>query len=336
MTGSKVKSAVKLSLVSGLGVIIGLLLLEGALRVIPQPRPQSNRERPKVYYIPQYANSMRGNVYDPGKKKENEIRVAVVGDSFTFAPKMQFFDSFPYKLELLLNLGAKTPRVHVLNFGTPGTSTFDQIELVKKAVTAQADLIILEITLNDAQSIHLNKTPKEFTDITGGELNQIFGWSKLYRTILAKLSVILSKQKYIDYHHRLFEDPEGFGKFKNSLGEIKKIAEQNSVRLLAVIYPLLDFPVDENYPFADLHALIGGELGALKIPTLDLAPAFRGVTPTRVQLIPGQDSHPNEIASRLAGEAIYEWIRSMHLLDDGYFTTRRYKHRDGVFEASRS
>ncbi len=53
-----------------------------------------------------------------------------------------------------------------------------------------------------------------------------------------------------------------------------------------------------------LHEALANE----QVRFLDLLNDYRGRDPFRLQVIPFVDSHPNEIAHRLAAESIFEYL----------------------------
>ncbi|MCX6115883.1 MAG: SGNH/GDSL hydrolase family protein, partial [Proteobacteria bacterium] len=60
-------------------------------------------------------------------KPANVFRIAAIGDSFTFAPYMQFTDTFPKKLAQMLSLNPGNRQVEVINYGVPAYSTSHEI-----------------------------------------------------------------------------------------------------------------------------------------------------------------------------------------------------------------
>lgn len=335
-TGKATKLSSLKSLLLNLAIIIvglsfALIILEVAMRMLPVSNNVKLRDdRPQRYYIPSAANSLRGNVFSPDTK--NGLRLAVVGDSFTFGPGMQYWDTFPHKLQTIYNIDNPKPILEVLNFGTPGASSLDEVETVKKALKAKADLIILEITLNDPQSKPLRKIPIEFARQSSG-LGRLLGWSAIYKFVSTRLFNQGTVRKYIEYHQNLFSNQESLSRFKEALNRIKSEVSGQGVKFAAVIFPLFDFPLDKKYPFANIHQTIKSELSLLGIESLDLFDAFYGMDNQRLQTIPGVDSHPNEIAHRIAAEAIYEWTLKNNFLPNTYQVGRVYKERKGLHAA---
>ena len=129
-----------------------LLLLAGAelvYRLLPAQTAPRN-DRPAFYYSSEDAPDLRDRAYSAAKPA-GTFRIAVVGDSFSFAPYMQFDDTFAKRLERMLNLNKTSSKVEVINYGLPRLSTSNEVKYVEQAVGEGADLVILQITLNDAE-----------------------------------------------------------------------------------------------------------------------------------------------------------------------------------------
>jgi hypothetical protein len=106
--------------------------------------------------------------------------------------------------------------------------------------------------------------------------------------------------------------------FLNSLSEISTLCKEAQVPLAIVLFPLFDFPIDESYPFGAIHNMIVDNANKRGIPILDLRSHFQGIDVYRLQLIPGKDTHPNEIAHRIAAEAILRFLNQRHLIPDQF------------------
>lgn len=311
-------------------VLVSMIVLELAVRV-PLARAPSTptSDRPRTYYLPAMANSLRGNVFTPELK--SGPRICIIGDSFSFGPGLQFFDTFPHKLKQLLNLNGYQPAMDVINYGTPGASTEDEVQILEKAFVAQPDLIVLEITLNDPQSEPFRKLPIEFAR-QETYLGRWFSWSALYKLVTTRLFNQRTITRYIDYHQELFSKTESFDRFANSLTAIKSKADAKNIPLTVMVFPLFDFPLDKTYPFSNIHQKISGKLDELRIPHLDLFESYRGMNHERLQIQPGADSHPNEIAHRIAAEALYGWLIDEDVIPSTYQAQRTYNSRQAVFQ----
>lgn len=306
----------------GLGVFAGLICLEIALRVIPLRDKAYTSDRPKNFYLPTTSHTGRGNIA-PAFKSQDRLRITVVGDSFTFGPEVQFFDTFSSRLERLLNLNPGEKPVEVVNLGSPGYSTHHEVRLVEEAIKGGSDLVILEVTLNDAQPAPLGRNPLHSAH-TNPHL------SILLDLVESRVRAYKSRQEYIDYHYDLFRNPANKERFKSSLRRMKQRTTEAGIPFVAVIFPLFDFPIGKEYPFRELHREIQGLMREQRIPFLDLQRSFSNIDIGRLQVLPGKDSHPSEIAHRIAAEAIFEWLPRTKSLPPYLFEVRTYASRHNL------
>jgi hypothetical protein len=283
------------------GLLVSAIALEVAFRVMAGGlKPTSWNDRPYGFFLPSDAHTLQES--DSHPKAEGAFRIAIVGDSFTFGPNMQLADTFPKRLEQMLNLNQGAPRVEVLNRGLCGSSTAVEVEQVRRALLEQPNLLVLEITLNDAEPHPLSREEYEAEFKPAWLKWRIFSVWRSIGFVASRIHNYQSARRYIDYHSRFFKDPPTFEVFRSSLERIGKQAENAGVPLIAMVYPLFDYPVNERYPFHEVHEIIGGALAKAGIPAVDLREAYRNIPPDRLQVIPGVDNHPNEIAHRIAAE----------------------------------
>lgn len=93
-------------------------------------------------------NGLRDRVY-PKKKPAGVTRVLTIGDSITFGYGVAREDSYPEKLEKLLN-EREPGKWEVINFGTPGTNIKEYVSMfIKRGIEYDPDLVVLGYCLND-------------------------------------------------------------------------------------------------------------------------------------------------------------------------------------------
>lgn len=308
-------------------VLIELLMRSVFLRAHHAPRT----DRPHRFYVaPEHRAELE--LIEKEQKRENTFRIAAVGDSFTFGPGLQADDTYPKHLERLLNLQVGAPRVEVFNLGIPGYSTHHEIDSVRAALRARADLVVLSITLNDPQLVSLQLESDEVRSQFGryqpsDSLRRIFQYWKTAGYVAERLHNRKSVQSYIEYHRNLFQDPLSWGRFAAAIQRIKSETARSGIPLFVMVFPLLDFPLNKGYPFFGVHKQVDEFLHQQQIPFVDLLPAFRNMDQVRLQIVPGRDSHPNEIAHRIASERLFSALIAAHLVPDacqpGYFYPRR-------------
>lgn len=99
-----------------------------------------------------------------------------------------------------------------------------------------------------------------------------------------------------------------------AIAEMRQLQAQSGKRFLVVIFPLF-VDTDSNYPFADLHRIVAERLKAMNVDYLDLLPVYQKYRAKDLWVHP-LDRHPNEIAHRIAADAISEFLVSKGWLND--------------------
>lgn len=298
-------------------IALTLALIEISVRLFDLDRPSlsSWSDRPTEYYVHSDALNLQDHTHK-AVKPDGVFRVAVIGDSFTFAPYMQADDTFVKRLERWWN--QKSPgRFEVINYGVPGYSTSHEVKVAERAIKEQADLVILQITLNDPEIKPYTPTALDGTDRFGqphpsGWFNDNFRTVKFISTRLANQR---SVEQYRDYFFKLWNRKDSFNNFKKSLDSVVKVCRENNIPIFAVVFPLFGFPNDKNYPFHPIHEKLSGLLDKRKVPSLDLFRSFENIPLDRIVVLPGRDRHPNEIAHRIAAEAINEELIKRGLIE---------------------
>ena len=312
--------------------------LELAFRLVPIGRDTSGwNDRPEFYYDPAGAKNHTGQNHS-AEKPANTFRVAVVGDSYSFGPFMQYDDTFAARLGRMLNLNGQEQRAEVINYGIPGYSTSHEVDLVKRAISEGADLVLLQITLNDAEAKPFRpagviiKTNPYGAVVLTPETNRIVSSSKLLTFVANRWYAYRSADKYKEYFFNLFKESKsgGLSLFTRSLGAINKLCRDKNVPLVAAIFPLFGTNVDAHYPFNSLHQTIAELLNDNRIPYIDLKDSYLNIPTARLQVIPGVDFHPNEIAHRIAAESLYAWLVGKGFIPETLSAKTLYQFRHHV------
>ena len=274
-------------------------------------------DKPKNWYLPESSIDNRDANYSE-EKEAGVFRVIVIGDSFTYGGKVQFDDTLPKRLERMLNLNEKQRKVEVLNWGIPGYSSAQEVTLMSRAVKYyHPDLIILQITLNDAElePFHVSHSAaykrKEF--IKKFDLFQY--WHSL-GYLARKIHFSLMEKEYVNYHKELFFNRETYGRFQSALKEMNRLSKEYKVPLYAAVFPFFSHPFNDHYPFIEVHQKINEELANIGITSVDLLASYKDIPPDRLQISPGDDAHPNEIAYRIAADNIYSGLLKNKLIPE--------------------
>ena len=279
---------------------------------------------------------MQNYPYNP-QKPTGTFRVAVIGDSFTFAPFMQFTDTFTYKLQQMLKVSGSPRNVEVINYGVPAYSTSHEVATTKQAIAEGADLIIVQITLNDPElKAH---RPEGLTEnmkdrfgplkLNGTTKNLAQHWKTL-SFVLTRLHNSQTRQAYIDYFTGLFIDDRTWQPFTAAMTQLVSLARESKTPIVSVVFPLFGIPMDKDYPFYPIHTKVKDLMSSLEVPSLDVSDIYDGIPLEHLQVIPGVDRHPNEIAHRMAAEHIYLWLEGQNMIPEEFIIKEKFATRLGV------
>lgn len=178
-------------------------------------------------------------------KTGDRVRIAVIGDSFTFGLGNKINETFPKLLEDTLGYG--DGKYEVLNLGIPGANTFEESKMlyfVHKEF--QPDIIIIAFFGNDiiapfeAEEEICYKRGKFSTSRLAGRLKM-----NLIYLFNAFNNVSVDK----NYAEILFDNEIGWSCFDYALSEIKKFSEEQKQALVFVVIP--DAPDPANLYLAN-------------------------------------------------------------------------------------
>ena len=311
----------------GLGLALGGLEL--ALRLLGAGGPAEldpSYDRPLRRLSP---DSTRRNPW--GREGQDALRVAVIGDSFTNAFANQWYDGYGQRLEYLLNMRDGVRPAEVRVFAKNGSTTWEQLPLLEKALKGDPDLVILGIFLNDTQVKRDPRLESRSVRIPTGWLRELLSRSQALAWLyLRSENVRLNLTS--DAHQDYLFSPENQG-FRRFQGAIRKFAEKSrrkGARFVAVIWPNM-FALDGRYPLELPHERIAGVLNEAGVPYLDLLPEFRGKSPIRMAAYPDIDSHPSEIAHRVAATAIFHYLIDQGFVDRSYLPRKQQAQGDAYW-----
>jgi GDSL-like Lipase/Acylhydrolase family len=256
----------------------------------------------------------------PVAKPAATFRIVAIGDSFTFGAGVKQGETYPKRLEAMLNerLGGKGTTFEVLDAGVPGYNTYQElIHLREVGLKFNPDLIVLGFTLSDAELGDFGL--KDVKDRKW--LIQLKEWMKNHLGLYGFLRMRL--KRLVDKYNTALLDPDNIGGSaviplklaakgeksvgwdlcRQSLEDLGAIARSRSCPILLVLFPFLD-QLDNSYPFKAEHALVSRTAHENGIAVLDLLPDFTGLKPSLLWVTP-TDSHPNARGHLIAAEAIY-------------------------------
>lgn len=235
------------------------------------------------------------------------LRIAVLGDSFTFGFGVAAHEAYPAQLERCLNeRAAPGQSVEVLNFGVGGYSTRDEaVALAEKVAPFSPQRILVGYVLNDPeidpiQPLHAYFTPPAL-------------WQRFH---LGRLVAQAANRRAIarygggNYTRYLHAEPRKWGSVLAGFDRMKTLGEERGFEVTVAIFPLIPPERWESYPYREIHAQVGKAAEARGFGLVDLLPALSVAKPESIWVSP-EDRHPNAHGHALAARAICDKMLSL-------------------------
>ena len=249
------------------------------------------------------------------------LRIACVGDSYTFGEGVEDDGTWPAQLAVQLAQLRPQSQFEVMNFGVNSYDTRQEARCLESRVLPYApDLVILSFFLNDAAIRGLGefagheygRPPVLYRALTTREpFLALRRWSQLFDGLADSVVgyeylVFLGESRSLMYT----QDSRGWRIARDELAHAAQLCRDGASEFLVVLYPLL-FRRGEHLASHDAYLTVAQACRELGIATLDLEPAFEGqdVDGLRVHRC---DSHPNARGHAIAARAI-----AAHLVETG-------------------
>jgi lysophospholipase L1-like esterase len=309
----------RLSLLAG-SVLLTLLAMELALRAaapdVPRPTGYSPVNTDLRFGRPRNARGYR-DVERALEKPPDTRRLVVLGDSFAWGAGIEYEDTWAQRLERGL-ARRHGERWEAVNLALPGLSASDYAaQLPAEALPYAPDVVVLGWVLNDAETKDQMKArERAHREAEAGRASQLEA-SALLRFVRGRLLATRAARERVEYHRALYRDADpGWQEARRSLRTIGGLLRERGVPWLVAIFPLFGNPLDDRYPFADVHARVAQAAAESGARVVDLLPAYRGLRHELLVVDGERDEHPNEIAHRIAASVL------LRALDDVLPVTR--------------
>jgi hypothetical protein len=291
-------------------MLVALLLAEGAARLVGAggkqtgyaPVRNDGRDRRPV-------NSLGYRDFERTlEKPEGVRRVVCIGDSFTWGASVLFDDAWPQRVERLLTRERREPW-EAVNLAESGLNAVQEASrLDSEGFAYGPDVVVVAYVLNDSE------------DETAAEARRAADWveerrrprspSLLDRSALARLvrtrlwATVENRRRVEGFRSMYADDYAGWAAARRALKAMGGMCRERGVPLVVAIFPLFGNPLDDGYPFADIHAKVAQAAGEAGAKVVDLLPRYRGLDWRLLVVNGADDEHPNEIAHRIAAQAI--------------------------------
>lgn len=316
-----------------LTLVVSLGAIEAALRVAPVRESDPAADRSHCYY--QIAPE-RAHPWSVGAS--NLLRIVVIGDSFTHGVGVQMDERYGAQMERMLNLNTGVRPVEVKVLANPGTSTFQQLPILYKALEYRPEIVILGICLNDAEDWTNPKQVNEWlqewiflaSSTPGPKLQAVLDRSRLASLVFQRVIAARSQSGARAYYRRLY-DPRysGLQRMSDAIRQFRDTCASNRVAFVPVVFPLLSSDLaPDRYPFHFAHDRVREIMETNRVQCVDLLPAFAGTSSLRMQAVPGIDPHPSEIAHRVAAETIVGELLHRKLIEEALAPHVRFAEKN--------
>lgn len=243
------------------------------------------------------------------EKPADTIRIAVIGDSYTFGSGVKDINlTYSKILEKELNKLDDDKTYEVLNFGVPGYDAPQELDMLKnKALNYNPDIIIIGYSVNDVVNIDssINKSPDMISiPFIGFWLRQV---SYSYYFLETRTNRFLENIGVrTSYEITLLEVYNSELNQNHSRILYKEIAELTNANDISVI--LVNFPITynlKNYPFSIITNFSRSVAEENGFYFIDLTKPFSEFKPEEL-IVSKYDRHPNELGHEIAAENILE------------------------------
>lgn len=287
-------------------VLFFLLMAEGVVRLLAADRPRPTGYAPvntnRRAMRPQNARGYRDRERTTAKPAGTR-RVVSLGDSFAWGASVEFEDAYPQRLERALTR-RRQETWEVVSLALPGMNTVDEAaQLDQEGMAYEPDAVLLGFVLNDSEDATAAEA-RRADDWAQGKSRPhggLFDRSALFRLVAGRLwATAENRRRVTGYRSMYADDAPGWIAARKALMAMGSTARARGVPLVVAIFPLFGNPLDESYPFAEVHAKVAEAAAASGAKVVDLLPAYRGLRWDLLVVDGMDDEHPNEIAHRIA------------------------------------
>lgn len=303
-------------------VAVVLLLAEVVVRLLglAQPRPTG--------YAPVNADhralrekNTRGyrDLEHALAKPAGTRRLLSMGDSFAWGAGIQLEDAYPQRLARALTR-RRRETWEVVNLALPGMGTVDQaVQLADQGFAYQPDVVLLGYVLNDCEDAAAAEARRAVDWLEGaGPSPSPLDHSALLRLVRRRIWATRENRRRISGYRSLYEEnAPGWIAGRAALERMGRLCREHGVPWVVAIFPLFGNPLDDRYPFAEIHGKVSYAAAKAGARVVDLLPVYRGLRSDVLVVNGADDEHPNEIAHRIAAgallrelDAVVPWTRT--------------------------
>ncbi|NLH50327.1 MAG: hypothetical protein GX444_17235 [Myxococcales bacterium] len=295
----------------------------------------------------------RRDFHYPQTKEPTVFRLALLGDSVTFAAAVPLAETFAKRLEYLLNRFQASPRIRfeVWNYAVPGYGIREEARCLESKVGRdRPDLVLLAYCLNDPDpfTIDLALLYQNLKAADKRRIGRLLGAPSDFGSVLVERSRLLQlvAPLFLPAGHRAAErqaneyirgfweadrrsresnrsrsyqeyvrvvTDRNWSAVESGMRQLRSFAEANRIAAGVVIFPVLWHL--PNYDLQPVHERVAAAAEKEGLPVLDLLRLFQdAAVRLRWPDEPPDPIHPDLAGNRLAGAGIAAWLVRRNLL----------------------
>jgi hypothetical protein len=170
------------------------------------------------------------------------------------------------------------------------------------------DVVVVGYVLNDSEdetAAEARRAEDWVQERTRPRTPTVLERSALVRLVRTRLWATVENRRRIEGFRSMYaDDYAGWAAARRALKAMGGMCRERGVPLVVAVFPLFGNPLDDAYPFADVHAKVAQAAGEAGAKVVDLLPRYRGLDWRLLVVNGADDEHPNEIAHRIAAQAI--------------------------------
>lgn len=243
-------------------------------------------------------------------RPEGVRRALCLGDSFTWGVGVLFDDTWPQRLERTLTREREETWEAVV-LAEPGFNAAQlAARLEPEGLPYDPDVVVFAWVLNDAEDLDSAEARRATDWIeeerrTPSAPESLLDRSALVRLVRSRMRATRHNRERIENFRSYYaDDYPGWAAARQALRTMGGRCRARGIPFVVGVFPLFANPLDEGYPFAAEHAKVvqaAAESGALVV---DLLPRYQGLRWDLLVVDGPRDEHPNEIAHRIAAQAL--------------------------------
>ena len=265
-------------------------------------------------------NALRFRDAELGPKAPGVRRVMVLGDSFTEGQGVKEPDTYPRRLEALLNASGRG-RWEVRNCGRRATDFPELYAAFEQILPFQPDVVVYGMVLNDAdrsaefqaRQSYVNDWILDRGRVLEGGADPTLGpfASRLVAMVGDRVETYRTSRATWRWYREMYGEPnrEGWERTQGYLREMNRRTRERGAQFLVASWPLIVNMEGED-PFASAVQTVSRFCVSAGIPWHDLRPALQNHSTSSLCVHP-VDMHPNELAHRLAADSLAPVIQDM-------------------------